>query len=237
MFHDPGPGDLAVLGDVTDEEQRRAGGFREAHQLLRAGADLGHGAGRGGQGVGPQRLDGIDNDDLGLFRLQGRENVAQGRRGGEGDRSLGDLQAFGAQPDLGRRFLAGDVSDRSPAPREARRDLEKQRRFPDAGVAADQERRARNQPAAAGAVEFRVAGREARLEFSAALQRGEIEDLALRLAAGTGEGARRGRGLLERDRIPFAAGVAAPGPFAIDRAAGLAYELFRRARQFVLLMF
>ena len=48
-----GPGDLAILGDMAHQYQRRAGGFGEAHQIEAGGADLGDGAGRRIQRAGP----------------------------------------------------------------------------------------------------------------------------------------------------------------------------------------
>ena len=50
-------GDLAVLGDVADQDDGRARALGEADQRLRAGAHLGDGAGRGLDHVGPHGLD------------------------------------------------------------------------------------------------------------------------------------------------------------------------------------
>ena len=71
-----GAGDLAVLGDMADQDQRRAGGFGIAHQIEAGGAHLGDGAGRGIQRPGPQGLDGIDGDDAGrLAAFERGQNV------------------------------------------------------------------------------------------------------------------------------------------------------------------
>ena len=70
-----GAGDLAVLGDVADEQQRGALRLGVADQRLRGGAHLADGAGRGFERVGPQRLDRIDDDEVGA--LARRASVAR----------------------------------------------------------------------------------------------------------------------------------------------------------------
>ncbi len=52
-----GAGDLAVLGDVADEDDGRAGVLGVADQRLRRAAHLRHRAGRGLDHVGPHGLD------------------------------------------------------------------------------------------------------------------------------------------------------------------------------------
>ncbi len=70
-------------------------------------------------------------------------------------------QPLGAQAHLRRGFLAGEI-DGAPARRgEGGGHLQQQRRFADAGLAADQQCRARNDAAAGDAVELGEPGRHA----------------------------------------------------------------------------
>jgi len=60
----PRAGDLTVLGDVADQDHRRAAALGEANQRLRRAAHLAHGARSGFDRVAPHGLDGIDDDEL-----------------------------------------------------------------------------------------------------------------------------------------------------------------------------
>ena len=149
-------------------------------------------------------------------------SVAQGGGGGEMHRRFLNAEAPGAQADLRRRFFAGDIGDACAALGEAGSDLKQERRLADPGIAADQERRAGHQSAAAGAVEFGVAGEQARGFLRRAGQRGEVDFLALGAGRRGQRAWRSGLRGFKLDRVPFPARLAAPGPFSIDRAAGLA---------------
>ncbi len=87
------------------------------------------------------------------------------------------------------------------------------------GSAADQEGRAGHQPAAADPVELREAGDAARHRRADA---GEPDELDPPPLAAAGESLRwaLGDGLLDQ-RVPAAAGFAAPGPLHMHRAAFL----------------
>ena len=102
--------DGAVLGDVADENHAEPAALGEADQLLGAGADLGHRAGRRFQRIHEHGLDGIDHHHAGRrARLQGRHDVAHAGRGGQPDRRLAQPQPVRPQAHLVDRFLAGDV--------------------------------------------------------------------------------------------------------------------------------
>ena len=75
MLDHPGAGDLAVLCDVADEDDRHALGLGQPDHLAGAGADLGDRARAGLMGVGPEGLDGIDDDDVEFLTLQRSEDV------------------------------------------------------------------------------------------------------------------------------------------------------------------
>ena len=83
-----------------------------------------------------------------------------------------DAEPLGAQADLVDRLLAGDIGGARLAAAAVRRGdrgggLQQQGRFADAGIAADQDRRARHQPAAADAVELGDAGAAPRRQHAA----------------------------------------------------------------------
>ena len=105
-------GDLAVLGDVADQHDRGAARLGVADQRLRRGAHLRDRAGRALGEVGPQRLDGIDDDEVDRRAgLQRREDVLDMRLGGERDRRVA----------RGRGARRGAGSARSPPRRKRRR--------------------------------------------------------------------------------------------------------------------
>ena len=61
VLHNPGAGDLPILGDMPDEDQAGPAGFCEADQRLRRAAHLRHRAGRGFNLACPHGLDRIDH--------------------------------------------------------------------------------------------------------------------------------------------------------------------------------
>ncbi len=63
-------------------------------------------------------------------------------------------EPLGAQPHLRHRLLAGDVDGAVAGARQRRCGLDQQRRFADAGIAAEQQHRAAHEAAAGDAVEF-----------------------------------------------------------------------------------
>ena len=157
-----------------------------------------------------------------LALAQRRDDVLDRGFGRELDRRLGKAEPLGAQPHLRDRFLARDVDRAVAGLRERGGGLDQQRRFADAGIAADQQHRAAHEAAAGDAVEFGHAGGQARRVMGLAGERLEREHAALaRRAAGTGA---VGRGAFLGDRVPLAAGVALALPAAVDRAAVLADE-------------
>ena len=188
-----GPGDLPVLGDMADQNDRRAGLLGKADQRLRAAAHLGHRAGRGFDRVGPHGLDRIDDDQpRRLAFRQRRDDVLDRGLGRELDRRVAQAQPLGAQTHLRDRFFAGDVDGAVAGARERGGSLDQQGRFADAGIAADQQHRAAHEAAAGDAVEFGDAGGQARGVVRVAGQRLEREQAAFAgLAAGARRDARR----------------------------------------------
>ena len=224
VLDDARAGDLAVLGDVADEDHRGAGLLGVADQRLRRGAHLGDGAGRRVGDVGPQRLDRIDDDERRRPAVGERgEDVLDAGLGGEQHRRVGEPEPLGAEPDLGDRLLAGDVDDPVPLLRQRAGGLQEQRRLADARVAADEQRRAAHDAAAGHPVELADAGRDPRGLGALAGERRKRNDPALPGAPHRPGGDTGRRRLLDQG-VPLAAVVALPLPARTDRAAVLADE-------------
>jgi hypothetical protein len=148
-------GDLAFLGDVADQNHRRTCGFRVADDGLGRRAHLSHRAGCRFGEVGPQRLDGIENDEVRSPAVgqRGKDILDIGFRR-EFDRSAGDAEPLRPQPHLRDRLFARDVDDAIAFGGQSCRRLHQQRRLADAGIAAHQDGRAAHEAAAGGAVEL-----------------------------------------------------------------------------------
>ena len=173
VLDDLWPGDLSVLGHVADEQHGAARHLGITDERLRRGAHLADGAGRGVERVGPKRLDGIDDDEIGrrvssasvarmLERLVSR---------GEADRRVREAQALGAEPHLRDGFFAGEVDARAaPRGRDAAASWSSSVDLPMPGSPPIRMRGARHDAAARDAVEFGDAGREARRFVRRALE-------------------------------------------------------------------
>ena len=155
VLDDARAGDLAFLGDMADQHDRGTCGFRIADDALRRGAHLCDRAGRRISEVGPKRLDGIEDDEIGPPAFgDRRQDVLDIGLGGEFDRRRGRAEALGAQPDLRHGFLARHVDDPVTAIGECCGGLHEEGGFADARIAANEDGRAAHEPAACGAVEF-----------------------------------------------------------------------------------
>ena len=197
-----------------------AGALSEADEFAGRSAHLSNRAGRGLNGLRPHGLDRVDDEKTRRRALRKRRHDILDRGlGGDFDGGIGETEPFGAQPNLRHGFLAGDVDGAVSLLREGGRDLDQQRRFADAGIAAEQQHRAAHKSAAGHAVEFGDAGAEARRLVRFTLERFDGEQPAL---------ARRARlcaaAFLDK-RIPGSASVAAAGPARGRGAAILANKI------------
>ncbi len=155
-----GSGDLALFGDMADEHQCAALRFGEANQRLRCGANLAYGAGGCFERLGPKRLDGIDDDQIGPPTLGKRgQDVGQVGFRGERHRRSCQPEPFGPQTHLRDGFLTREVDDALTRCAERRCDLQQQCRFTDSRLAADEQGGTGHDPAAGYAIELRDAGR------------------------------------------------------------------------------
>ncbi|CUX24933.1 hypothetical protein AGR7C_Cc160327 [Agrobacterium deltaense Zutra 3/1] len=218
-------GDLAFLGDVADQHHGRARLFGKPDHRLHTGAHLRHRAGGGIGRIAPQCLDGIDDDEIGSLAFGNRRqnilDIGFRRQQHIGFRSPETLRA---QTHLRHRLFARDIDDAMPAPRKGRCGLHQQRRFADARITADQNRRTAHETAAGRPVEFADTGRDTRRLFDFTGKRGERDGPALlgRLARPGADAAHR---VFLDDGIPLAAAFAFSRPAGVNRAAVLAHEL------------
>ena len=167
-------GDLALLGDMADQDDGRAGRFGIADQRLGGGANLGDGARRRIGRVGPQRLDRIENDQVGPPAVGNRRQYVLDigfRR--QFNRRTGDAEPLRAKPDLRYRLFAGNINDAVALLRQCRRGLREQCGLADARIAANQQRRAAHEAAAGGAIKLAYARYDARRVLDLARKRGE----------------------------------------------------------------
>ncbi len=158
VFDHAGSGDLAVLGDMTDQHHRGAACVWRTGQLVRGGADLADRPGRAFDVVGPHGLDRIDDREVGFLGFQRGQDVAQVGLGRQFHRGVGQPQPLRAHPHLRAGLLARDVEAGQAGAGEAGGGLQQQGRFADAGIAADQNGAGGHQTAAQHPVKFRDAG-------------------------------------------------------------------------------
>ena len=224
MFQNLRAGDGALLGDVADDEDRGARSFGVFEQRGGAFADLRHAAGRRLDQIGVDRLDRVDDHQVGALLFELRHDVFEQRLGVDHAGVVADADTVGAHLDLLGRLLARDVEGFQPVVGQC--DLQAERRFADARFAAQQHERSGNQTAAQHPVDLGVAQVEPR-----PVVRADLAD-ALRGAAGQRGGHRGGdRTALPCDDlfgegVPLPAGGAASHPFGRLVAALLAEICF-----------
>ncbi len=167
VLEHPRAGERALLRDVADEQHGRARRLRDAHDPRGDLADLPDRAGRAGQLRRVQGLHGVDDADVGSLGLHGRQHGGEIGLGEDGHLQRGLAQTLGAQADLRRGLLAGDVERGAPAAGEMAQRHPGERRLADAGGAAEQDERAGDEAAAEHAVELPDAGGQARQALGA----------------------------------------------------------------------
>ena len=225
MFQDPRTGDGAVLGHMADQEHAGAGLLAQAHDQAGAFPDLAHAAGGGGHLRTVHGLDGVNHRDVRLdipdlffHGVQGvlRQNVEVALH----------AQPPGAQLDLPRGFLAGNVHHALSVPGQVVAGLQQQGALSDARVAADQDQSALDDAAPQYPVQLADAGTAPQGSILGDILQGH------RLRAGTGALVRGNlsAGLLRCGGdnaffqcVPRPAARAAPDParrFISARAAG-----------------
>ena len=152
------PGDRAVLRHVADEERGDAGLLRDAQQPRRRLAHLRDRARRRADLLRPERLHRVDHADGRPLALERRADRVELGLGEDLD-VVAAAEPRRAQLHLRHRLLAGD-EQRPPLARDRAERGQQERRLADAGLAADEHERRRDEPAAEHAVELGHAGRD-----------------------------------------------------------------------------
>ena len=220
MLDRAGTGNLAILGHMPDQQQRRPRCLGVAHQIEGGGAHLCNGAGRSVERRGPDRLDGIDGEYTGRrCAFQRGQNIFDTGGRAQLDRRFGQPHPGGTQTHLRHRLFTGNIDGRTATACEGRQRLQDQGGFAHPRIAADQKRRARHQTATADPVEFADTAGPAGGCPLFRLQVFQRERPPPRARLGTGTG--RDSGGFLHNRVPSAAGIATAGPFGVNRAAGL----------------
>jgi hypothetical protein len=155
-----GPGDRAVLGDVTDEDRRRAGGLGVRHEARRALAHLRQRAGDRIELPGVHGLDRVEREHRRLERACVVQHLVDVGLGDQREPRIGGAEPARAHRHLRDRLLARRVQDAAIAPGQTAERLGEQRRLADARIAAEEEQAAGDQTAAQHAIEFGDPGRQ-----------------------------------------------------------------------------
>ncbi len=153
MLEHARPGQRTFLGDMADKNDGGTAGLGEPRQLRRTFAHLRHRTRRRGQCIGIQGLDRVDDGDIRLFGLDHRLDFRESGFRQHLHMFSFDIEPLRAQRDLLRRFLARHIDDLASGADGGQR-LQQQRRLADARITADQDHRARHQPAAEHTVEL-----------------------------------------------------------------------------------
>ena len=149
------------LGDMPDHDNGRARLFGKTGQLRGTFPDLGNRSRSGCQGIGINRLNGIDDRNLRFQFVQRADDLFQLDFRLQLQVFSGQSKPFGTKRDLSARFFTADV-EYVFDPCQIDECLQKQSRFADTGISADQDNAARNQPSSQYTVELADARRETR---------------------------------------------------------------------------
>ena len=216
-----GTGDLAILGDVADQQHAGAALLGKTDQGFRPGFQLRDAAGCGLDRRRPQRLDRIDDGDGGRLVLAQRgQNVGNVGFSGQQHRGIIESQPLGAQPYLGDGLFARDINDALTFAGKCRQGLQQQRRFADAGVTADQHPGTWYKTAARNPVELANASDDAGRCRTFAPQAHQPRGAALRQAGPLGA-RQRCRRLFLDNRVPGVASIAFARPLVGNSTTGL----------------
>ena len=212
VFQHPRARDGAFLGDMADQEQDHAGGFRASQQERHALPDLGDAPRRAFELLGEKGLDRIDHDDARFPVGEDRQDRLGRGLGRDLHRRAGHADAVGPQGDLFDRFLPGDVDRRHPVGRPLRHELEEERRFPYSRIAGKEHHRAVDKTSAEDAVDFRHPAADPRC-IARRGRGGECGHLGRRGAGRAGRSGNAGGLPHLGDRVPGPAIVAPAHPF------------------------
>ncbi len=217
----------SIFGDVADHHDRHAARFGEARQIGGGFAHLRHAARRRLNIRHVHHLDRVDHHQLRLFLLGDLADLLDAGFRQHIEVFARQAKTVRAHRHLLQRFFAGDVEGFHLL-RQTAHHLQQQRRFPRAGIAADQDGAARHHAAAQHAVKLFEAGGEARQRLQADFR--QLLHPADARAAGVAAQALIARRRWRRrnthfgDGVPGVAGAALPLPARIVCAAFVTNE-------------
>ena len=204
---------------MTDQKQHKTFFLGQFDQFISTGAHLRNAARGRLRFLQIHGLNRINHHHRGIGFFQSGDDVFDIGGRSQIDRRVFKFQPFGADFDLIGGFFAGNVITFGTFGQigNTGANLQQQSRFADAGIAADQNDRPRNQTAAADTVKFHDVGMQAPQNLRCAAQRDKIKQIAFFL----GIKIRKtfAADLFFNNGIPFAAGIAFPLPFRINGAA------------------
>lgn len=137
-------GDRAVLGDVTDDEDRCSGRFGVFEQRCRTFADLRNAPGRRFDDVGIDGLDRVYDHQVGPLLFDLGQNIFQQSFGIDQTPFVADAQTQGPHLDLLGRLFARNIEGFQAVVRQG--DLQAEGRFADTRLAAEQHEGAGHEP-------------------------------------------------------------------------------------------
>ena len=162
MLQDAGPGDGAILGNMPREQNGNASGLGPLHEPHGALPNLAHAPRRSPQLIEVNRLDGIDDHQMGGFLVDVLQDYLQVGLGEDEEVFTAKTEAVGPKSNLLKRFLTGDIDNLSLSLSSHRRNLEHKCRFADARVATDKHQRARHDSPTQNPIELSRGESEAR---------------------------------------------------------------------------
>ena len=162
MLEDARPRERAVLRDVTDNKGGDSVHLCEAQKLDAALAHLADAARRARHIGAKDRLNRVDDEKLRFDRFDMRRDALKVRLADDEELVRDRAEPVGSHAHLAHALLARHIEHAPLAARDLSRHAKRQARLADAGIADDQDHRARDHTAAQHAVELARARQEAR---------------------------------------------------------------------------
>ena len=226
VFERLGAGDVAVLGDVADEERRNVMALGHEQELGGRLADLANAAGRRLELQREHRLHRVHHQQCRLDPSHLFENPLDAGFGEQVERRIADAQPIAARLDLVFGFFARGVQHGAHIVSEVRRRLQQQRGLADAGLTPQQDQRTGDDATPQDAIKLGDPRgdtvRGGRLDVGVLL--GTMRDDAERRIAVLGRAGARLADTFFDKRVEGAAVVTLALPLRLLRAALLAHE-------------
>ena len=159
VFEQPRSGDRPVLGHVSHEQDADAARLGRRNEGRGDLADLRDPAGLPVNVRARDRLDRVDDDELGGEGLELAEDGAEVGLSSKVEVGCHRLDPLGAGADLRSTLFTADIERGAAISSGPGRDVEQQGRFADSGLTGNENDRSRNESTAEDPIEFADAGR------------------------------------------------------------------------------